>query len=266
MADRVYPSAKPNPQPSQALNGGGGGGGAGGAPSFPPTKGQTYSATLPAYRPQPRKPPPPRRRSRRGCCCSCCLWLTLIIVALVFLAAIAAGVFYAIYRPRRPTFEVDGLRLSAFNVSGAGQLTSRLDLNVTARNPNAKIVYLYDAASISVFSGDVDVGDGSFPAFLQEAKNTTHLSAKLSAPSGQTLDSTAASDLRKKTSLPLEIAVDTKVGVKIGGLKTKKMGIQMRCEGINIGVPKGKAAPVASSPNAACKVKLRIKIWKWTIS
>ncbi|KAJ8470953.1 hypothetical protein OPV22_025296 [Ensete ventricosum] len=261
MADRVYPSAKPNPQPPQANNNGGGGGG---PPSFPPSKGQTYGSTRQGYRPQPRKLPPPPRR-RRGCCCSCCLWLTLIIVAFVFLAAIAAGVFYVIYRPRRPTFEVDGLRLSAFNVSGADQLTSRLELNLTAFNPNRNIVYLYDAASISVFSGGVDVGDGSFPAFIQEAKNATLLAAALSAPGGQTLDSTAVSDLKKKTRLPLEIDVDTKVGVKMGGWKTKKMGIQVRCEGIDVGVPKGKAAPAASSPSAACTVKLRVKIWKWTI-
>ncbi|WOL09073.1 hypothetical protein Cni_G17826 [Canna indica] len=264
MADRVYPSAKPNPQPPQALNGGGGNGE---APSFPPSKGQTYGATLPTYRPQPRKMPPPRRqRRRRGCCCSCCLWLSLILIALVFLASIAAGVFYVIYRPHLPTFEVNGLRLSAFNVSSSDHLTSRIDLNVTARNPSGKMAYLYDAASVSVSSGGVDVGDGSFPAFVHGAKNTTLLATKLSTSGGQTLDSKAAADLRKKTILPLEISVDTKVGVKIGSLKTKKMVIQVRCTGVKVAVPKGKAAPAVSSPNAACKVKLRIKIWKWIIS
>ncbi|WOL14040.1 hypothetical protein Cni_G22820 [Canna indica] len=262
MADGAYPSAKPIPPPPQALNGDGSG-----QPSFPPTKGQTYGSTLPTYRPQPRKPPPPRRRrSRRGCCCCCCLWLTLILVALVFLAAIAAGVFYLIYHPHRPTFEVVGLRLAAFNVSVTGHLTSRLDLNVTARNPNGKIVYLYDAASIAAQSGGVDIGDGTFPAFVHGAENTTLLTTKLSAGAQTALDSTAAANLRKKTTLPLEIDVDTKVGVKIGGLKTKKMGIQVRCTGIDVGVPKGKAAVPVSSTKAACQVKLRIKIWKWTIS
>ncbi|CAL9162440.1 unnamed protein product [Musa hybrid cultivar] len=257
MAEQVYASAKPNHNPPQALNGGGGGG----QPSFPPTKGQTYGATLPAYRPQPRKPPP-RRRRRRGCCCSCCLWVTLIVVALVFLAAIAAGVFYLIYHPRRPTFEVGGVRLAAFNVSAAGHITSRLDLNVTARNPNSKIAYLYDAASVSFFSGGVDIGDGSFPAFVQNGKNTTLLATTLSA-GAQTLDSTAASDLRKKTSLQLEIDVDTKVGVKIGGLKTKRMGIHVRCVGIDVGVPKGKAAAPVASPDADCKWVLSPKHFKF---
>ncbi|KAG6487195.1 NDR1/HIN1-like protein 6 [Zingiber officinale] len=256
MEDRVYPSSKPIPPPPQAANGG--------PPSFPPTKGQAYGTTLPTYRPQARKAPPPRRR-RRGRCCSCCLWFTLILIVLVFLAAVAAGVFYLIYRPHRPVFDVSGLRLAAFNVSAAGQLTSRINLNVTARNPNRKLVYLYDTASVSVLSDGVDVGDGSFPAFVQDSKNTTLLSATLT--SGQTLDATAASDLRKRTSLPLEINVSTKVGVKIGSLKTKKLGIRVRCSGVNVAVPTRKAAPAtASTSNASCKVKLHLKIWKLTIS
>ncbi|XP_042416591.1 NDR1/HIN1-like protein 6 [Zingiber officinale] len=252
MAERVHPSAKPTAQPPQAA-----------ATGVLPSKG----GPLPVYRPQPRKaPPPPRRRWRRSCCCSCCLWFTLILFLLILLSAASFGVFYFIYRPQRPAFAVSALRLAAFNVSAGGRLSSRLDLNVTARNPNRKLVFLYDPSSVSVFSGGVDVGDGSFPAFRQGAKNTTLLSATLAAGGGQTLDSAATRDLRERTRLSLEIDVDTKVGVKIGNLKTKRIGVKVQCSGIDVAVPTGKAAATASSSNAACKVKLRIKIWKWTIS
>lgn len=254
MADRVYPSSKPNPQPPRAVNGGGG------PPSFPATKAQAYGATRPPYRPQPMKS---RRRSRRGCCCTFCLWLTLIIIALAFLAAIAGGIFYVLYRPRRPDYTVTSLRLAALNVTASNQLASRLDLSITARNPNKKLVYLYDPISIAVFSGGVEVGDGSFPGFVHDTKNTTILKTTVST-SGESVDASAAADLKKKSKLPLEIDLDTKAGVKIGGLKTKKIGIKVHCEGIDVAVPKGKTAPSPYSPDSQCKVKLRIKIWKWT--
>ncbi|MQL80502.1 hypothetical protein Taro_012951 [Colocasia esculenta] len=250
-------ASKPsNPNGPHSLNG------AAAGPAFPATKAQMYGATRPAYRPQP--PKPRRRRSRRGCCCSCCLWLTLILLALIFLAAIAGGIFYVMYRPHRPSFSVSSLRLSALNVSAANALTSRMDVSVTARNPNRKLVYVYDPISISVSTGGVGIGNGSFPAFVHDAKNTTVLKAAVTS-SGQSLDSAAASDLKKKNSLPLQIQLETRAGVKVGGLKTKKIRIRVSCDGVNVSVPKGKTTPSASSPDATCKVKLRIKIWKWYV-
>ncbi|KAG1330168.1 NDR1/HIN1-like protein 13 [Cocos nucifera] len=254
MADRGYPSSKPNLQTPRAVNGGGG------PPSFPTTKAQAYGANRPVYRPQPMKP---RRRSSRGCCCACCLWLTLILIALVFLAAIAGGVFYVLYRPRRPNFTVSSIRLAALNVTASNQLASRLDLSMTARNPNKKLVYLYDPISIAVSSGGVDVGDGSFPAFVHDTKNTTILKTTVST-SGESVDASAAADLKKKSKLPLEIDLETNAGMKIGGLKTKKMGIKVHCAAIDVAVPKGKTARSPSTLDSPCKVKLRIKIWKWT--
>ncbi|WOL08174.1 hypothetical protein Cni_G16926 [Canna indica] len=244
MADPVYLSSKPS----------------GAAPlPYPPSKSQINGATRLAYRPQP-----PKRRSGRGLCCSCCLFFILLLVVLIVLAAIAGGVFYAVYRPRLPAFSVSTLRLAALNVSTSGHLTSRLDLNVTARNPNKKLVYLYDPISFSVLSsGGVGIGDGSFAAFVNDAGSSTLLSASASS-SGQKLESGAASELRKSKSLAVEVEMETKAGVKVGGLKTKKMRIKVRCEGISVVMPKGKAAAIAS-PVGECKVKLHIKIWKWTL-
>ncbi|PKA63633.1 hypothetical protein AXF42_Ash005528 [Apostasia shenzhenica] len=260
MADRVYPSARPNLNPPQSASNGAAGaaGAAGSQPSFPATKGQLYNR--PIYRPQP---PAKRRRSRRGLCYSCCCWIVLVIVVLILLAAIAGGIFYAIYRPRRPTFSVSSIRLSALNVSASNQLTSRLDLAVTARNPNRKVVFLYDPISIAVTSNGVDIGDGSFPAFVHDTMNTTVMRAT-AASTEQSVDPSVAADLTKG-NIQLEIDLETKAGVKVGKLKTKKIRIKVRCEGIEIAAPKGKNAAVASTPDASCKVELRIKIWKWTI-
>ncbi|XP_039127473.1 uncharacterized protein LOC120263579 [Dioscorea cayenensis subsp. rotundata] len=117
-----------------------------------------YGATCSAYRQQliwKQR----HRRSRRGCCCVCYLSLTLVIVALILLGAIVGGVFYVLYHPHRPTFYVSSLRLSTLNLT-SNHLNSRINLSVTARNPNRKLVFIYDPITIAASSSGVDIGDG----------------------------------------------------------------------------------------------------------
>ncbi|XWS18865.1 hypothetical protein CRYUN_Cryun32bG0081700 [Craigia yunnanensis] len=252
MTDRVYPSYK------QATNGT-----ASANPSFPATKAQLYGASRPLYRPQPN-----RHRSRRSCWCSCCLWTTVAILLLILLAAIAGTILYVLYRPHRPTFSVSSLKVSTFNITSASKLITNINLNVTAKNPNKKLVYTYDPITISLFTNDdIDIGDGSFGSFVHGTKNTTLLKAAITS-SNQELDDTSAGKLKtalkSENGLPLKIKLDTKVKAKMGALKTPKLGIRVICEGIKVTVPKGKSATTASTSNAKCKVDLRIKIWKWT--
>ncbi|KAJ6994686.1 hypothetical protein NC653_017478 [Populus alba x Populus x berolinensis] len=60
----------------------------------------------------------------------------------------------------------------------------------------------------------------------------------------------------------LKIEMDTKVKMKVGGLKTKKVGIRVTCDGIKGSIPKGKTPTVAVTAKSECKVDLRIKIWR----
>ncbi|XWS12077.1 hypothetical protein CRYUN_Cryun37aG0059500 [Craigia yunnanensis] len=255
MTDRVYPSSK------QATNGTAPTTNAN--PSFPATKAQLYGASRPLYRPQAN-----RHRYRRSCCCSCCLWTTVAILLLILLAAIAGAILYVLYSPHRPTFTVSSLKVSTLNITSASKLITNINLNVKTKNPNKKLVYIYDPITISLFTNDdIDVGDGSFGSFEHVTKNTTLLKAAITS-SNQELDDTSAGKLKTalkgKNGLPLKIKLDTKVKVKIGELKTPKLGIRVICDGIKATVPKGKSATTASTSNAKCKVDLRIKIWNWT--
>ncbi|KAI4355509.1 hypothetical protein L6164_004273 [Bauhinia variegata] len=256
MTDRVYPnSAKP------AANGTATNGAAN--PTFPATKAQLYGATRPTYRPQPH-----HRRSRRRCCCTFCFWFILIILVLLLLIGVAGVAVYLLYRPHRPSFTVTSLKLSYLNLTSSSTLNSKFDLNITARNPNKKIVFFYKPTSISLFSNDVDVGDGTIPAFEHGKRNTTLLKASILS-SGQELDSEAASQLKtnmkSKNGLPLTVRLDTKAKAKMGGLKTPNVGIRVTCEGIKVTLPAGKKPATASTSNAKCDVDVRFKIWKWTV-
>ncbi|KAJ9179330.1 hypothetical protein P3X46_011133 [Hevea brasiliensis] len=254
MTDRVYPSTKPATNGTTTITN----------PSFPATKAQLYGANRPAYRPQPQ-----RKRSRRSCWCACCLWVTLIIFILLVLVAIAGAIIYVIYRPQRPTFSVSGLKVSSLNFTSSSQLTTNINFNITARNPNKKLVYIYNPVTISVTTEkeDILIGNGLLPSFVHGTKNTTLLKATITS-SGQQLDDIPSSQLKtalkSKNGLGLKIELETKVKLKMGGLKTPKVGIRVSCEGIKVTVPSGKTATTASVSNAKCKVDLRIKIWKWT--
>ncbi|XP_061371092.1 NDR1/HIN1-like protein 6 [Gastrolobium bilobum] len=254
MTDRVYPSAKP------VANGNGA---AAANPSFPATKGQLYGANRPTYRPQPHS-----RRSRRGCCCFC-FWFILTLLVLLLLIGVAGTVFYFLYRPHSPDFTVTSLKLSYLNLtSSSSTLSSKFDLNITATNPNKKIVFVYQPTSISILSGDVDVGDGTIPSFEHGKKNTTLLKASILS-NGQALESDAVTQLKasmkSKNGLPLKVTLDTKVKAKMGKLKTPYVGIRVACDGIRVNLPAGKKPATASTSNAKCNVDVRFKIWKWTI-
>nr|GMC55715.1 protein YLS9 [Ipomoea batatas] len=146
MAEKVYPS-KPafnGATTSPAANSG----------TNPPKKAQLYHATRPVYRPSSRR--------NRSCLCSCCLWTTFLVIILVFLAAVAGVIFWAVYRPHRPSFTVNSLSFSHFNISSS-KLTSNFTSTISARNPNKKLTFFYDPITVSLFSGDVAVGTGSLP-------------------------------------------------------------------------------------------------------
>ncbi|KAJ4958938.1 hypothetical protein NE237_026049 [Protea cynaroides] len=225
MEDKIYPS-KPllNPPPKLAGNAN---------PSFPATKGQLYNR--PNYRPQGKL-----QGRRRSCCCICCIWTTLLIVALILLAAIAGAAIWIVYRPQRPTFSVAAVRISQFNVTSS-KLNSNLDLSISVRNPNKKLVFFYDPSIVTLNSDSVYAGNGTFPGFILKTKNTTVLNTTVSSV-GEDLDSSSASSLKsdqKKGVIPLAVQLDTKVKVKIGGLKTSGFMIRVKCDGLKSNVPKG---------------------------
>lgn len=73
------------------------------------------------------------------------------------------------------------------------------------------------------------------------------------------------SGMKSKSGLPLMVEMNTKVRVKMGGLKTPRVGIRVRCDGIKVVPPAGKKAATATTADAKCEVDVRVKIWKWTV-
>ncbi|GMN36002.1 hypothetical protein TIFTF001_005676 [Ficus carica] len=267
MTDRVHPSSKPTANGNGNVNGT--------VPAAAPNGATNPAATKPQlrqpYRPQPQYQHRRRRRSGRGICCCCCFWSILILLGLALLAAIAGAAVYVLYHPHRPQFTVTSLRIARLNLttasdSSSSHLTTLLNLTIASKNPNSHVIFFYDPFSLTCSSNSVQIGNGTIPSFISDKKNETTFRTIVSASLDLDTDSTTSlrSDLKRKTGIPLEIQMDTKVRVKMENLKSKKVGIRVTCDGIKGVAPKGKTPTVATVSDAKCKVDLRIKIWKWT--
>ncbi|XP_052142124.1 NDR1/HIN1-like protein 6 [Oryza glaberrima] len=283
-------NGKPNPPPAAAAAAAAGNG-AGGPPKM-------YQR--PIYRPQ--APAAKRRRGGRSSCrfsCCCCFfYAVLVVLLLAFVAAVAGGAFYLLYRPHRPAFTLSVARVDKLSLSSsatAPALTDSIDVTLTAKNPNKKLVYLYDdfAVTAATAANAVPLGEGSVPGFVHDAGNITVIKATVSASALGVDPTTAATDIKKSGEFTITLDLETKAGVKVGGLKTKKIGVLVHCEGIKVAAPAPPPPPakkkggvklsVADAPSPAasvddttpspppattvarvCQVRIRVKIWKWT--
>ncbi|KAL1532577.1 NDR1/HIN1-like protein 26 [Salvia divinorum] len=258
MTDRVYPSTKPNPAHPKA------------APPLPtpPSKSHPYRPA-PASRRRPNKKTP--KLSCRRCCCLACFWSVLLLTLTLLAAAIAAAAFYVLYHPHRPVFSVTSLKISAFNLSttpadDSTHLTAKINLTLSAKNPNKKILFSYAPMSISVQSNSITLANNSYPS-LNSSAGAISVIHTATPPRTQLLDADSLNSMKsdlKRGGLPVRIVVDTTVAVKIDKIKTKRFGIRVTCDGIHGVVPKGRTVIPAKTTDADCEVDLRIKILKWT--
>ncbi|KAH0705148.1 hypothetical protein KY290_009844 [Solanum tuberosum] len=278
MADRVHPSAKPNGNATNIAAGAGAAvnpKAAAKPPQFPPpaAKNQMYNPNRIPYRPTPTAYHRHNRRrcTCRRCFCFCCFWSLLLICTVLLLAAIAGAGFYFLFRPKPPAFSVSSLKIIQFKLTTTSDdtthLTVKLNLTLSTKNPNKKLIYNYDPISLTVNSNSVLLANGSFTGFSSGPNNITIIHSTLSMAS-QVLDadsiSSLKSDLRRKNGLPMKILLDTMVLAKMDKLKSKEVGIRVTCDGIHGRIPTGKTPAVASTTNAKCKADLRMKILKWT--
>ncbi|EAZ10888.1 hypothetical protein OsJ_00732 [Oryza sativa Japonica Group] len=221
-------NGKPNPPPA-ASAAAAAGNGAGGPPKM-------YQR--PIYRPQ--APAAKRRRGGRSSCrfsCCCCFfYAVLVVLLLAFVAAVAGGAFYLLYRPHRPAFTLSVARVDKLSLSSsatAPTLTDSIDVKLTAKNPNKKLVYLYDDFAVTAATGAN--------------------AATVSASALGVDPTTAATDIKKSGEFTITLDLETKAGVKVGGLKTKKIGVLVHCEGIKVAAP-------APPPPPAKKKKGGVKL------
>ncbi|XP_066346507.1 NDR1/HIN1-like protein 6 [Miscanthus floridulus] len=251
MADyhRIHPVTVGSPPPPQT-------------PSAPPEHGKkpSHDQLLPVTAPAPYAPaplPPPRRRRRhsRCCRCVCCTFLALVLLAVALGAT--AGILYLVFRPKIPTFHVDRLTVTRFDVNTTtATVTDAFDVDVTATNPNRRIGIYYDGGDVTAsFNGTV-LCRGAFPALYQGHRTTVRPHISLT---GETrLDSDVAAQLllqQQAGFVPLTVRARVPIRIKFGAIRLWKMTGKANC---NLVVDNIQAGTQLSIRSNACSFKLKI--------
>lgn len=237
MADRVHPAAGSPPPAdettkSQPEN----------HPPKPAPPPGTYVIQVP--KDQIYRVPPPEnarlykkhQKPRRSCCCCCLAWILGVLISLVLAAAIAAGIFYLVVRPKIPKYSVDGLSIKGINLTSVQTnptLYPEFNVTVRAENPNKKIgIYYEKGSSVTVFYSDIDLCNGALPVFYQGRKNVTVFQTALTG-NGIRLSDVVRGNLltqQREGQIPLELDLRVPVRIKVGAVKTWKITVKVRCD------------------------------------
>ncbi|XP_042518784.1 NDR1/HIN1-like protein 6 [Macadamia integrifolia] len=199
-----------------------------------PTKYVMLSENGGSLRPPPYRRNIPRynapKRKGNSCCkclCCCCCFLFILILFVISIAIL----FYHYYKPKVPSYKVQGLDVSAFNVAPDFSLYTEFIVNVKAENNNENIGITYGKDSaVTVVYSDSTLCSGKLPAFYQGHKNTTLMKVALKGKSefGTGLQE-AFMENRHTGKIPLVIMVRAPVSVKVGEFPMKQIVVHVNC-------------------------------------
>jgi hypothetical protein len=185
--------------------------------------------------------------------CYTFLALVLLVVAL----GATAGILYLVFRPKIPTFNVDRLTVTRFDVNTTtATVTDAFDVDVTATNPNRRIGIYYDGGDVTAsFNGTV-LCRGAFPALYQGHRTTVHPNISLA---GETrLDSDVAAQLlqqRQAGFVPLTVRARVPIRIKFGAIRLWKMTGKANCNLVVDNIQAGTQLNIRSN---TCSFKLKI--------
>ncbi|GLJ35662.1 hypothetical protein SUGI_0716710 [Cryptomeria japonica] len=199
---------------------------------------------------------PPKRR--RSFCCRCLKWTCCILFILIVAIVVAAAILYAVFQPRIPKFSVDRIEITSFSVNSDSTISSKLSVDVTARNPNKKIGIKYLGDSyLAVFYSGTELCKGQLPVFYQGHKNTTNLDVTLTGSNVLITNDmvTSLNAQQQEGSIPLRLKADVPVKIKFGKLKTMKITFRVRC---NLVVDRLAANTRVNMKEKNCKVRVKL--------
>ncbi|XP_047321150.1 NDR1/HIN1-like protein 13 [Impatiens glandulifera] len=178
------------------------------------------------------------RKSRRSsCCCRCFCWTIAFLALLLVLLALAAALFYLIFRPESPKYSVVNVAIHGFNLtsspSSSSLISPAFDVTIRSENPNDKIgIYYEKGSAVDLYYSGIHLSHGKLPAFYQPSNNFTLFKTVLKG-SRVVLTGAVKSKLKadsNKGSVPLRVNVRAPVKIKAGGIKTWKITVNVNCD------------------------------------
>ncbi|KAJ4972474.1 hypothetical protein NE237_005648 [Protea cynaroides] len=197
---------------------------------------------------------PPKKRS---CCCRCLCWTISILIILVIIIAALVGLFFLIFRPKIPSYSVDGLRITELNFNSSTSFSAKFIVRLTIKNPNKKIgIYYENGSNLSAWYSSSKLCEGSLPVFYQGHHNTTVLNIELTGhiDDGNTLRQ-ALSQQQQTGTIPLTLNAKVPVKVKLGKLKLPKVTPHANCSMVVDSLSMNNYIRIRTSN---CKLKVKI--------
>ncbi|WJX74899.1 hypothetical protein P8452_58499 [Trifolium repens] len=175
-----------------------------------------------------------RRKSRWNRCCCCLCWLISILFTLVVLLGIAAGVFYLIFHPESPHYTIDHIAIKGMNLtSSLSTISPEFNLTIKANNGNEKIgIYYENDSNVEIFYRDTMLSNGVMPAFYQPSNNVTVFQMVLKGNDVELgrSDRSVLVNAAAKRIVPLSLKLRAPVKIKVGSVKTWKIGVNVDCD------------------------------------
>nr|GLL22923.1 uncharacterized protein LOC109188310 [Ipomoea trifida] len=185
--------------------------------------------------------PPPHRRnvprsyqpkkSSTSCCCKClCCCCCFLLIFVLVLGGLAFYV-YSVYKPKMPTYTVEGLDVQDFDVQDDFSLKTVFLVSVKAENPNAHLGFIYGKhSSVVVTYTDSVLSSGELPNFHQEPLNTTVMKIEMRGVSEFGSGLQDAFEENKKTGrIPLLVKVKAPVNVVMGKVESREFIVYVNC-------------------------------------
>lgn len=199
---------------------------------------------------------PKKKRSR---CCRCLCWTLSLLVLLIVILGIVVGILFLVFRPKLPTYSIDRLDVTRFNLSSVdSSLSASFDVTITARNPNKRIGIYYEGGSrLNVWYAETKLCEGSLPKFYQGHRNTTVLVLPLTGQiqNGTGMLATLQQQQQQSGNIPLRLRVRQPVRIKFGRLKLPEVKFLVRCGIVVDALSANNAISIQSS---SCKFRLRL--------
>ena len=185
----------------------------------------------------------------------CCT--LLVVILLVVALGATAGILYLVFRPKIPSFHVDRLTVTRFDVNTTSMtVTDAFDVEVTADNPNRRIGIYYDGGEVTASFNGTELCRGAFPTLYQGHRTTVH--PRISLAGETRLDSAVARQLMQQQQagfVPLTVRARVPIRIKFGAIKLWKMTGKANC---NLVVDSLQARTQLRIRSNNCSFKLKI--------
>lgn len=178
-----------------------------------------------------------------------------VFITVFFRLAIGLGfsilMSWLILRPHKPRYYVDYASLSQLNLTEKAP-SSRMEFNVTVRNPNGKMGIYYHKMEWNVYYEDQRIATSYLLPFHQHRKNTTFLHPAFTGPPISGKDQKNSS----RGAVEMILRLHSKVRFKIWFLKSWDLKMRVKCDHIFVNVYQNNSHGSNSFNRTRCSVAI----------